>query len=291
LINVICDNALLLAYAASQKIVSVDMIREVASDLRLESAVPRTEAKTIFNVPPSKTKRERLVGEAPNQLSQDQVKRIVRGGVGTLLVIFAFVAVAAITDPQSFFKIGRKPSEPVEGNSNPSVRVVTPSITPQKSDLEAENAGLKNSEADLKWKDKRLIVQYGSTIYKIAIDAYGANALLGMDLIKEFNPQIANLNWIYAGEEILLPALSRDALVRQNPDGSYRVIVGSFLSRTEADLSAQRIAKESHRVIITAKRVSSDLLLHRLEIDGLKNLEEAAQVLEAERKNDRAKRG
>jgi type II secretory pathway predicted ATPase ExeA len=290
LINVICDNALLLAYAASRKTVSVDMIGEVASDLRLEPAVSRTEAKTISNVPPAKADRERLVGEAPNRLSQYQVKRIVRAGVVTLLV-FGFVAVASITDPQSFFKITRRTSDLFEGNSNQSARVVTPPTTiPQKSDFEAENGGLKNSEVEPKWKNNRLIVPSGSTIYKIAIDAYGANSVLGMDLIKEFNPKIENLNWVYAGEEILLPALSRDALVRQNPDGSYRLIVASFLSRTEADHAAQRIAKESHQIIITAKRVSNDLLLHRLEIDGLKNLEEVTQVLEAERKNDQAKR-
>ena len=289
LINVICDNALLLAYAASQKTVSADMIGEVANDLRLESEVPRAEAKTIFNLPPAKTDRERPVGEAPNRLSQYQMKRTLKVGVGTLLVIFGLVAIA-ISDPQSLFKIGRNPSDSLERNSNRTVEVVTPPKTPQKSDSEAESAGLKNPEAEPKRKDKRIIVQYGSTIHKIAIDVYGADAVLGMDLIKEFNPQIENLNWIYAGEEILLPALSQDALARQNPDGSYRLVVASFLTRPEADRSAQRLAKENYRVIITAKRVSNDLLLHRLEIDGLKNLEAATQILEAARKNDQAKR-
>ena len=40
----------------------------------------------------------------------------------------------------------------------------------------------------------------GATIYQIAIDAYGANTVLGMDLIKEFNPQIEDLNWVSAGK-------------------------------------------------------------------------------------------
>jgi len=39
LINIMCDNALLIAYAASQKTVSPDIIEEVAHDLRLPSAI------------------------------------------------------------------------------------------------------------------------------------------------------------------------------------------------------------------------------------------------------------
>jgi hypothetical protein len=100
-----------------------------------------------------------------------------------------------------------------------------------------------------------------------------------MDLIKEFNPQINNLNWVSAGQELVLPALTRETLVRQQGDGSYRLIIASYIKRTEADELANRIGKEGYQVIITRKRVSNDLLLHRLEIDGLKTLEEATQSL------------
>jgi general secretion pathway protein A len=45
LINIICDNALLIAYGASQKRVSADIISEVACDLRLDSKVRVPKAK------------------------------------------------------------------------------------------------------------------------------------------------------------------------------------------------------------------------------------------------------
>ena len=106
-----------------------------------------------------------------------------------------------------------------------------------------------------------------------------------MDLIKEFNPQIQNLNSVSAGQELLLPVLTPETLLRQQPDGSYRLIVASFLSRTGADEAAGRIGKRGYQVIIIPKRVSNDLLLHRLEIGGLKNLEEATQTLETGLKN------
>src|SRR2546425_7277819 len=70
LINILCDNALLIAFAASRKTVSAHMIREVAGDLRLESEAERTEAKNTFTVSVSNAERETPIREAPNRVSQ-----------------------------------------------------------------------------------------------------------------------------------------------------------------------------------------------------------------------------
>jgi general secretion pathway protein A len=276
LINILCDNALVIAFAASRKTVSAHVIREVAGDLRLESEAERTEAKNTFTVPVSNGERETPIREAPNRVSQHKVRNMVRAGVGIFLVMLVFVVTVSLTRSLDLFK----------HNLNQWVLPVTrQKIIPQKVNAEAENAGFKNAEIEFKWKEHRVIVQYGSTIYKIASDAYGVNAVLGMDLIKELNPQIQNLNSVSAGQELLLPVLTSETLLRQQPDGSYRLIVASFLSRTGADEAAGRIGKEGYQVIIIPKRVSNDLLLHRLEIDGLKNLEEATQTLETGLKN------
>jgi general secretion pathway protein A len=276
LINILCDNALVIAFAASRKTVSAHVIREVAGDLRLESEAERTEAKNTFTVPVSNAERETPIREAPNRVSQHKVRNMVRAGVGIFLVMLVFVVTVSLTRSLDLFK----------HNLNQWVLPVTrQKIIPQKVNAEAENAGFKNAEIEFKWKEHRVIVQYGSTIYKIASDAYGVNAVLGMDLIKELNPQIQNLNSVSAGQELLLPVLTSETLLRQQPDGSYRLIVASFLSRTGADEAAGRIGKEGYQVIIIPKRVSNDLLLHRLEIDGLKNLEEATQTLETGLKN------
>jgi general secretion pathway protein A len=279
LINIICDNALLNAFATSQKTVSAALIREVADDLSLESKTQSAEAKNIFTVSPSNAESETLIREAPNRIFQQRVRRIVNTVVGTFLVILVFVLISVVTDPQSFFTSTLKTLEPFKDNLNKRVlRVTRQNTIPQKTNAEAENADRKNSEIEFEWNHP-VIVQYGSTIYKIANNAYGVNAVLGMDLIKEFNPQIENLNWVSAGQELVLPALTRETLVRQQGDGSYRLILASYIKRTEADELANRIGKEGYQVIITRKRVSNDLLLHRLEIDGLKTFEEATQSL------------
>ncbi|TMA04603.1 MAG: SPOR domain-containing protein, partial [Deltaproteobacteria bacterium] len=106
------------------------------------------------------------------------------------------------------------------------------------------------------------------------------------NLIKEFNPQIEDLHWVAAGQELLLPPLTRETLLRKQPDGSYRLIVASFPSLTGADDYARRLGNKGYQVMITQQWVSHDLLLHRVEIDRLKNVEEANQTWEAGLKNE-----
>jgi sporulation related protein len=130
----------------------------------------------------------------------------------------------------------------------------------------------------LERKEQRVIIPRGSNIYKIATDTYGTNTALGMDLIKEFNPEIKNLSRVSAGRALLLPSLTPETLLRKQSDGSYHLIVASFQNLTGADEYAGRLRNKGYQVTITPRKVSDDLLLHRVEIDGLKNFEEANQL-------------
>jgi general secretion pathway protein A len=282
LINILCDNALLMAFAASQKTVSAHMIREAADDLTLGSEAQRTEPEKTLTLPPSNAEPKLIDREATNRRSQRKVTRAVRIAIGILLVIAVFITAVFVSDRESLFTsvLEFKP------NSAQNVSLATrQEAILQKTDQKAENAELKNTEVGFnKWKD-RVIIQYGSTVYEIATDAYEANAVLGLDLIKELNPRIQNLNKVSAGQELLLPPLTPETLVRHQPDGSYRLVIASFLGSTEAEEFAGRITKAGYRVTIKPRRVSDDILLYRLEIDGLKNIEEATQTLENGLKN------
>jgi len=275
LMNIICDNALLCAYARSKKIVSADMIKEVAGDLRTGSEIQITKAEPTPAV--SKTEPKTLSREIANDFPKDKVRRMVRAGVRMLLVILVFVAVTSVIDPEKFLSSAPRGLEVAKHNLKQWVVLVThKEAVSIKASPEVE---LKPSpEVEFKPKDQRVIIQYGANIYKIASDAYGVNTALGMDLIKEFNPRIKNLNWVFAGQDLLLPRLTRETLLRKQPDGSYRLIVASFRRLTGADEYARLLSNKGYQVAITSRRVSDNLLLYRVEIDGLKNLEEANQA-------------
>src|SRR6266478_410952 len=276
LVNIICDNALLCAYARSQKTVSGDMIKEVARDLRLGSEVELTQAEATPSVLP-KTEPETPVGEAANDVPQQpKARRRARVGVEAFLAILGFVAVASLFDPRSFLTTAGRGLEVAKHNLNQWVLlIIHHEAVPEKA----------NAEVKSERKAQRIIVPHGSSIYKIATDTYGTNTALGMDLIKEFNPEIKNLNRVPAGRDLLLPSLTPETLIRRQPDGSYSFIVASFRSQTGADEYAGLLSNKGYRVTITPRKVSDDLLLHRVEIGGLKNLEEANQIWQTALRN------
>jgi hypothetical protein len=123
-----------------------------------------------------------------------------------------------------------------------------------------------------------VVIQRGTTIGQIASNFYGANWILGMDLIKEYNPQIEDLDWVFAGEGLRIPPLATDTLLRKLPDNTYRLVLASFLSSIAASDFAHTVRKKGYQVMTTVRRVSDNLSLHRVEVAGLKNREEANQT-------------
>ena len=286
LINVICDNALLIAYASSQKNVSPNVIGEVARDLRLISGNQLTEKKINVPVLDGDLRTEALVDEASVRNRRGKSKRSLAAAVATCFIVL-FIGFASLTEPRKFFMhtAGKLLDAFQKNLTEWAVPVTDQTINPQTIPPKVATAGLQKAAIDSSSKDYPVTIQYGSTVFQIATDAYGTNALLGMDLIKEMNPEIQNLNWVNAGQDLLLPLLTQETLLRQQADGSFRLALASFLSRREADGFAERVMRDGFRVIITARRVSNNLLLHRLEIDGLKDLQDVNQTVQIGFKN------
>jgi type II secretory pathway predicted ATPase ExeA len=280
-INIICDNVLLNAYAESKRTISATMIQEVGRDLRLGPEVRVTEGENTPAVSVTKSEPDTPIPEAASKLVTGlKIRRAVRAGVGTVVVALVIVAMGSIIDPQNFRRIASKRFEDSKHNLTQWVALASPPhAVPDKVVAKVEK------EVEIKWKPQRVLIQHGSTISKIVSDTYGMNSYLALDIIKEFNPQIKDLNWVFPGQEILLPPLTQETMLRKQPDGFYRLIVASFSSKMEADEYARRLGNAGYRVVITPNRISDDLLLHRVEIDGLKNFDEANQIWDAGLRN------
>jgi type II secretory pathway predicted ATPase ExeA len=288
LINVICDNALLIAFAGSQRIVSADIVGEVVRDLRLapDSQFAPDENNPAVPMAQPAAGVGLLSSETTVQISQHRSKGSLAAATAASLVIVILLGFASLTDPESFFmETGNSLTGYQRNLSDWALLVTGQKADPLSLTVKVADAGLQTAEIGTKSSDHRVTIQRGSTVFQIATDAYGGSAVLGMDLIKEFNPDIQNLNWINAGQDLLLPAITEEVLLRQQPDGSFRILVASFLSRREADEFAERILRDGFPVIVTAKPVSNNLVLHRLEISGLTNLQDAKQAIQIGFKN------
>jgi general secretion pathway protein A len=275
LINIICDNALLTAFGGAEKIVSANIVKEVANDLRLGGKVEATEigappAALFFN-------NERGGRKVSPARSQQKPKRTLSNGVRLFLVVLAFVGVASVFASQVFLAGSGRNFEALRFNLKQWVEAhPVPEPEPQ----------IVSADAEPEPKEQRVVIQPGSTIEKVAQDAYGANAVLGMDLIREFNPKIKNLNLVFAGQDLFLPPFTRETLLRKQPGGSYRLLVGSFRSRTDANSYARLLSDKGYQVVVTSDVISGNLSLHRVQISGLNTVQEANRAWETGLKNE-----
>jgi len=97
-------------------------------------------------------------------------------------------------------------------------------------------------------------------------------------LIHENNPHLKNLEKIVVGEKIWLPPLTQETLVREQPDGSYRLILASFRSAREAERFAQGVRSQGYVVTVTPRKVTENIVVQRVEIQELKNVDEVKQA-------------
>ena len=278
LVNIICDNALLCAFGRSEKIISKDIINEVAGDLRLTPRTQLTQKQIISSPIDTQPEASMPVPKAATKLPQRKLRRLARFGLETCLVIVGLIIVASFIDPRNFLVNAGRTLETAKGNLNEWALFM--------SHHQVAAPAQVDTQVEVEIKEQRVIIPQGSSIYKIATEAYGTKNGLGMDLIKEFNPGIKSLGKVAAGRPLLLPSLTPETLLRRQPDGSYRLIVASFQNPTAADEYAQRLRNKGYQVSITPRKVSEDLLLHRIEIDGLQNPEEANHIWLAGLRND-----
>lgn len=118
----------------------------------------------------------------------------------------------------------------------------------------------------------------GETISAAIRTVYGNYNSLALDLIKEFNPQLEDLDRVIAGQRIWFPPLTLDTLLRAQNDGTYHLIVATFRNAVPAQRFAQTLRERGRSMQITARQVSESILLYRVEIISLASQAEAQQI-------------
>jgi type II secretory pathway predicted ATPase ExeA len=341
LINIICDNALVVAYATSAKRVAASMVEEVASDLGLVSpppGPPPPAGATEPGPPPAALSRAepRTAAEVLRRrtLRRPRQRRWAMGTrVGALVVLVAVGAAlvlwaphvagqiaamgasikhgwsrAMLSRPQSQLDgpergtaAGPGPEPRVEDSQPAREATATATASPAPAGLPSTAAPVGQALAlpprpaepprtapersGAVTPGRPIVVPHGATVADIALKTYGGYNLLAIDLIKELNPHIGNLNWIRAGEQLRLPALDAETLIRQQADGSYHLIIGSFLSSQAAERTRDRLRRAGYQATSTTRRLTDNLEVHRVELTGLPTREVAQQAWNTARAN------
>jgi general secretion pathway protein A len=385
LINIICDNALTIAYASSERRVSREMIEEVAHDLRLTreaspavppaptaAATPVEQASVPVQVSPAPIPAVQVPVvqaspappmEAPRVAAAPVVtanstapsaavatpaadshgvarahrrpRRRTRWMVAALAL--AVAGGAAVWQADALGSIGASAWERARARSTAAVaqateawnlvwsqmasRPATPEHTPalraepappanlpapaaeppapqekaepasnpvpaqwvavprtQAASLQDEPRVRETTPISLPPRQGAVVIQRGGTVSSLAYQAYGRYDMLAIDLIKEVNPHIDDLDWIRPGEELALPPLSAETLIRSQPGGGYRIVLGSFLNAVAAEKLAELVKQRGYAPRVTRRQVTGRLTLYRVEVADIASRHAAEQA-------------
>ena len=341
LINVICDNALLIAYSLNQPVVQAEVIEEVARDLQLKqearplrvSGLPNDAVKEwnqsesdefsfddqSANLPAQKGGSHAEVFAAKPEQPYETAhlgRRFVRILTGAVLALALLGGAGAAIFPdqtsRGFFDVASRieewfgtsahaPSESSEelttsSHVSPPLSPEVPREEPPKNESAAAPPRLSvekkdqsslsprepreprvgNSDARERspgtWKDNPVRIESKMTVFDLVLKNYGSFNILAIDLIRENNPHLKNLERIVVGEKIWLPPLSQDTLVREQPDNQgYQLILGAFRSKKEAEKFAQEVKAQGYSVKVSPRRIVGNLVVQRVEILGLQD--------------------
>jgi type II secretory pathway predicted ATPase ExeA len=264
LINILCDGALLTTYGANLRRVTGTTVDDVA--LYLGHAERRAR------------QGGRLTAAGPRSRPAPR-SRATRWAAATLLMLAATGTTLALVPGSPLVAARAGLTAPLfGGEAPPEVEPPPATARPLRPALAETPPAAAAFFSEGRTDGSRIVVEDGHKVSEVVSRRYGRHYLLGMDLVKDLNPHIADLDHVSAGETLWLPALTLDALVRRQPNGSYHLIVASHASPEAAHALARRIRDGGYRAQVATRAMTSTLRVHRVTLEGLEGPEAVRQT-------------
>lgn len=266
-INILCDNALLMGFRSSQKKIDTDTIRGAIKNLE----GPRVRKAILFPAAVAGT-----FHAFPSGLNFLLKRRLLLIPL-SLLCLGAIVFAAyknfqpkpvEIQEIKSLKRhdVGPKPSPAPTVSPKP----VSPKPPPSPS------FSTPTREYSLK---KIAAVKKGQTISQLTQEYYGMVNLTLIDLLLELNPAITNVHLILVDQEIKIPNITEALLLIQSPDHTYQIHAGTFDASDAAKFYSDERISQGRKIEILPRKVSPNETWHRAVIGKFDNKDEALKMV------------
>lgn len=289
LINLLCDNALLLGYSQSQKRIDVGIIREVMKDM--EGPFPQ---KHFFSPRVTPVKEFHLIPPRLNFLLSK-----------TSLIVLCFLCLGGFVFLiDRYFQPRPAKTWDIKSLKSPSVNTQPSFITPSPQKMMEEisknnthhppnkpelvspklsNSGsLPTASLTLIKEEDELIeivtIKKGQTIYSLTKKYYQRVNHTLMDLILESNPNIKDVHLILVDQKIKIPKITEESLIIKTPEDTYKVNAGTFQTPNPARFYSDERALEGKKIEILPRKVSTQDMWYRVVIGNFDSQDEVVRV-------------
>lgn len=271
MINILCDNALLLGYSREKRTITPDMIRECHQDLKLDTSAAKDQKPALKKKDKEVRGRSEwtdfakwiillilafLVGMFLTGKGVDVYHRLFSGGAISD-VLTTVKQIPGTTEKAAAPHAGKSPQDLPVGvdekgeNALPGERDVAvsqskvekaPGVAAQKA-RDAESAVTEPAKEML--PGKVVIVKEGDTVTGLAAETYGFVNDTLVERIKKSNPDIKDINWISIGQKIVFPPLQGG-----NAAPTYTVHLASFVPIERARKLFQDLSDKGYEAYI-----------------------------------------
>ena len=142
-------------------------------------------------------------------------------------------------------------------------------------------ASVAQETTEAKVPVNELTVKEGATLSSIATRYYGFVNATVLDCILESNPEIADVDLVRAGSQVLLPQAVGKARFVKRPNGSFDIHAATFMTHREARDYAGKIGSDLGRVEIVKRRVAPQKDWYRILVGPFGSREEARNALQS----------
>ena len=268
-INILCDNSLLIGFSESKKKIDAKIICEIIKNLEgpsLRKSKPMSVFRSVERTHP--ISRESII--SPRQIAFILLFLLGLGGIVSLM--FGFLRYEPsnrrriesmltslfrterplVTDPQ---KTTTKTSK--VGVRYPPVESPQPDMPPSASSIRISNE-TRSMES--------IIVKKGQSINRLAGQYYGRSNITIADLILDSNPEITNAHLIAINQKIRMPKITERSLIVQSSNRTYKINVGTFWSPKFANLYRSEPSLRGKEIEIVARKATPKETWYRVVV-------------------------
>jgi len=297
-INVICENALLVGYAQSQRKIGGDIINEVIRDMEDSVITKQVQPST----------HTRMISKPAYQ-----AKSTYYTYAALVLLMVTCLALWALLLHQwsvpanniNYAQATRTVSIPAIKNSMPeaaiasnkpvAVETVLPQTPkPESAATPQADSTTPNQQVQVATKtvnaeplaalkkdssNKIVTVAKNNCLSILAETHYNRTNLTIVSLILDANPSINDVNLIRINQPIKIPEITKNSLIVEEPDGSCRIYLGTFETPDAAKHYQYEAILKEKELNVVPRKVSPRETWYRVEVKKIKSREESLQII------------
>jgi phage tail protein X len=128
---------------------------------------------------------------------------------------------------------------------------------------------------------KKVVITEGATLSSIATRYYGFASATALDCIMESNPEIADVDLIRTGSEVLLPQAAGKARLVKRPDGSFDIHAATCMTHREARDYCGKISSDLGKIELVKRSVGPRKDWYRIVVGPFASKEQASRALQS----------